>query len=91
MVLVGQFAQDQAALLGRKVRQHQGNGLVPPAQAAQIGLLARVVPPGQMQVGVVTRLPLLDSIEEVALAPLAAYGAEHQHVRAGDPRGDATR
>ena len=48
VVLVGQFAQNQATLLRREVRQHHRHGFIPPAQGPQIGLLARVVEPGQV-------------------------------------------
>ena len=51
MVLVGQLGQNQAALIWREVRQHDGNGFVPPVQAAQIGLLARIVESCQMHAG----------------------------------------
>ena len=42
MVLVGQFRAQQRRLAGIEVRQHDGHGLVPPGQAAQVGLVAVV-------------------------------------------------
>jgi len=48
VVLVGQFAPEQVGLLRLKVGQDHGHGLVPPGQAAQVGLAPVVVQPGQV-------------------------------------------
>ena len=48
MVLISQFRLQQRCLGGVQVRQHHGHGVVPPGQAAQIGLMAVVVAPHQV-------------------------------------------
>ncbi|MNK88504.1 hypothetical protein D3C87_1084680 [compost metagenome] len=49
--LVGDLAGQQLALGRVEERQDLGFGLAPPGQAAQVGLLARIVLPGQMHAG----------------------------------------
>ncbi|MCY1210937.1 hypothetical protein D9M72_226390 [compost metagenome] len=51
MVLVGQLGAQQRRLRLVHVGQHHRGGLVPPGQAAQVGLDARVVAPGQVHAG----------------------------------------
>ena len=48
VVLVSQLTEQQAALRVGDAGQHHRHGVVPPRQAAQVGLLARVIPPGQV-------------------------------------------
>ena len=48
VVLKGQLAAQQAGLGFVQIRQHHGHGLVPPRQAAKVGLAAVVVGPRQV-------------------------------------------
>jgi hypothetical protein len=48
-VLVGEFGAQQLGLLRPEVGQHQGSGLVPPGEAAQIGLVAIEAAPHEVQ------------------------------------------
>ena len=48
VVLVGQFRLQQGSLGWCQKRQDDGGSLVPPGQAAQVGLAQRKVAPGQV-------------------------------------------